>query len=72
MTGVLQECGCYDGEYSKEFPHTFVSVRCHDHEKVPPLPKHSLMFRDANGVPYSIRPGEGKSRFATARERRDV
>jgi hypothetical protein len=69
VTGT-KTCGCYDGPYSQDVPHTLVSVRCHQHEGIPALPKHSLMFRDQEGRAYSVKPGEGRTKYFTM-ERRD-
>jgi len=71
VSGELKECGCYDGPYCDDFPHTLVSLRCAKHEGIPAKHQHSLMFRDVNGVPYAVKPGVGKMRYSPV-DRRDV
>lgn len=39
------ECACYDGPLSSADP-SLVSMRCRDHQNVPPLNKHRWIRRD--------------------------
>jgi len=49
------KCDCYDGQFSEMTPGVLVSVRCAEHQDIPPLPHHSLMVIQ-NGKPIAEAP----------------